>query len=97
MGSLCLAEVLGSVCSSLTLTCSVLDTQAEGFAMLDTHNITVTEIVPNGASAPLVRIGGGVPFWLGGFHVDRDLRRRVSCWRPVWVGGICQASPGAQP
>jgi hypothetical protein len=57
-------------------------------------NVTVTDVAANGASAPLVRITGGTPFWLGGFHVDSDLRRRVSCWRPVWVGGICQASPG---
>ena len=58
------------------------------------QNITVTDVAPDGASAPLVRIAGGTPFWLGGFHVDGDLRRGVSCWRPVWVGGICQVSPG---
>ena len=68
--------------------------QAKGWARLHMGNITVTDVAPNGASAPLVRITGGTPFWLGGFHVDGDLRRRVSCWRPVWVGGICQASPG---
>ena len=57
-------------------------------------NVTVTEVAPEGASPPLVRISGGAPFWLGGFNVDSDLRRGVSCWRPVWVGGICEASPG---
>ena len=70
--------------------------QASGMARLRTRNITVSDIVLGGAQPPLIRIRGSAPFWLGGFHVDAGLRRGMSCWRPVWVGGVCRALPGAE-
>lgn len=67
---------------------------ASGWGRLRTNNITLTGIRPQGTQLPLVRICGNVPFWLGGFHIDGGLRIGLSCWRPVWVGGVCEASPG---